>query len=151
MVTTYLTPEQARQLLTDLKPGSKIEVRKLPTGEIAVSDPTQTKEDILKEHYACLIGQPITVSDAADKYRIPRTTIFDWKNKGYVTVLETGYRLTMNEAEVAYCSDIYNRRKASGLGFRGSPLLDENGLEYELKHENLARYRRRRKKQDPQN
>lgn len=149
-MVTYLTQEQAQTLLTDLKPGSTIEVRKLPTGEIVVSDPTQTKEDILKEKFACLIGQPITVSDAAEKYGIPRTTIFDWKNKGYVTVLETGYRLTIDEAEMAYCSDIYNRRKASGLGFRGSPLLDEHGLEYELKHENLARYRRKRKT-NPQN
>lgn len=152
MVTTYLTPEQARKLLTDLKPGSTIEVRKLPTGEIAVSEnaPTRTKEDILKEKYACLIGQPITVSDAADKYDVPRRNIIEWARKDYIPILKEGgrgSRMELDEAEVAYCAGIYLRRKNTGVGFR-APLLDENGLEYQLKHPGLSRYRRRKKADD---
>lgn len=149
MVTTYLTPEQARKLLTDLKPGSTIEVRKLPTGEIAVSEnaPTQTKEDILKEKYACLIGQPITVSDAADKYNIHRRTILKWKDNGYITVLETGYQMKLDEADIAYCAKIYHERQKKGVGY-GAPLLDENGLEYQLKRPGLSHYRRRKKSDD---
>lgn len=146
MITT-LTPQQAQNLLTDLKPGDKIEIVKLPTGEIRVSDngtPQKTKEQIIQEKYGNLVGQPITVSDAAEKYGISsRVTIHNWAKKGYITIIEPGYQMTLDEADVAYCASIYKQKKESGLGYRG-PLLDEHGLPYELKRPKLATYRRRK-------
>ncbi len=51
--------------------------------------------------------------------------------------------MLFNEAEIAYCVDIYQNRKRVG----GVPLLDENGLPYELKHPELSAYRRRKRRQ----
>ena len=84
----------------------------------------------------------ITVTEAAEKYNVYRTTIIRWKGKGYIGVIQPGYRMTLNEAEVAYCAAIHHERKASGLGYRGVPLLDDEGLPYKLKHPELSRYRR---------
>ena len=53
--------------------------------------------------------------------------------------------MELDEAEVAYCAGIYHERKT--LGITRVPLLDENGLAYELKHPKLFEYRRRKKKQ----
>ncbi len=147
MVTTL---EQAKNLLTDLQPGDKIEIEITPTGEVIVNstknnikneNSTKTKNDILGETYADLIGQSITVTEAAKKYDVNRRNILRWKDKGYITVLESGYQMKLNEAEVAYCADIHKKKKKSGIGFH-APLFDENGLPYQLKHPALARYRR---------
>ena len=66
------------------------------------------------------------------------------KDKGYITVIEPGYQMKLNEAEVAYCVDVHNKKKEAGIGFRG-PLLDANGLPYQLKHPELAKYRREKR------
>lgn len=139
----------SEKALTQLIQTGKIEAVQLPTGELLVAaekngQKLQTKEQIIQEQYASLMKRPITVSEAAEKYDITRTTIIRWKDKGYITVLESGYQMTLDEAEVAYCADIYKSKKESGLGYRG-PLLDKNGLPYELKREKLALYRRRKR------
>lgn len=149
-----LTKSQLIDLLTNLPPETRIQVDQPPGSSLSVDilteekTVTQTKADILQAEYADLIGKEITVSDAAKKYNIPRQTILNWKNSNYITVLETGYRLILDEADVAYCADIYHDRKESGIGFYGSPLLDEDGLPYKLKHPSLAKYRRRKKEDE---
>ncbi len=156
MVTT-LTLEQVKNLLADFQPGDKIKIEMTPTGNFVVNSTrnstktknstktrhnTKTKKDILEEKYADLINQPITVTEAAEKYNVYRTTIIRWKGKGYIGVIQPGYRMTLNEAEVAYCAAIHHERKTSGLGYRGVPLLDDEGLPYKLKLPQLARCRR---------
>ena len=54
--------------------------------------------------------------------------------------------MELNEADVAYCAEIYHERKANKIGFR-APLLDEAGLPYQLKHPKLAKYRLKKRKQ----
>ncbi len=100
-----------------------------------------TKDDLLDKS---LIGQPITVTEAVQKYNIPQTTLLEWAKKGIVTVVEKGYRTKIDEADIAYCAKLYHERKNSGIGFR-APLLTDDGLPYELKHPKLAKYRQKKR------
>jgi len=129
--------------LISIPPGTRIKLE-LPTGETVI-EYVDTKQDILKQKYANLMGNPITISEAAAKYGVPRPTIQRWKDNGYITILELSYPAKFDEAEIKYCVDIYLEKKQLGLGFYGSPLLDEDGLPYQLKHPQLSEYRRRKK------
>jgi hypothetical protein len=58
-MSTTLTPTEAQKLLTNLSPGTKIEISKTPAGEIVVSEASETgrtKEDILKERYRIAVS-----------------------------------------------------------------------------------------------
>ena len=135
---------------------------KLPDGEIIVRTDTMTTpqddinarlKQIRREDFEHLRGQPITVSEAARKYgekyeiTLHRQTIWEWVEREYITVLEGGYRAKIDEADIAYCAAIQAVRKKYGVP-TGFPLLDESGRPGLLKHPNLSRYRRekRRKK-----
>lgn len=123
--------------------GAKITVE-LPNGrkEIYVK---ATKEQILRRDYSSLMGKPICVSDAVNKYHIPRSTVIDWIANQYITVLKPGYGMEINEAELAYCADVYKQRKEANTTRGGAPLLDSDGLPNSLKHPKLSAYRLRRK------
>jgi len=133
-----VTPAEARKILTNMRPGVNIEL--ITTEDrLIVSQPT--KADIIAEQYGKLVGTPITTSAAAEKYNVLRGTIHKWRNKGYISVIEDdGYRMMLNEADVAYCVDTYFAQKKSGH-VRGVPLFDDNGLPYKLKHPRLSEYR----------
>lgn len=122
-----LTPAQLADLLTNLPPGAKIEIKRTPTGDLIVSQ-TKTKTQLLEEKYSHLCGQGITISDAAKKYTVPRGAIDSWVYRsGYVSFFdESCYPKLINEAEVALCADIYRQRKATGTA--GLPYFDENDL-----------------------
>ncbi len=130
-------------VLTRLVQDGKIEAIQLD-GRVAVSEESlKTKEQIIKERFSCLVGQPITISEAVEKYHITsHQTIRNWVARGYVKVVDGGYPTKLDEADVAYCADVYRQRQALG----GVPLLDETGRPYELKRPELAEYRRRKKK-----
>lgn len=104
---------------------------------------TQTKEEIIADKFAHLEGQPITLSEAATKYDIPRGTIESWyyRAKYIQPIPPDSYPANFDEAEVAYLANIYHSRKETGSR---APLLDKNGLPYELKHPDLAQYRRKK-------
>jgi hypothetical protein len=135
-----------KNLLTNMPTGAKLEATKLSTGEIMVTTLEtymQTKEDILKERYEHLLGKTITVTEAAEKYQVPRSTLQSWiYRSGYIQINQDSYPQTVNEAEVAYCVDIYRQRRAQGSK---APLLDDDGSPYELKHPDLFRYRQNKK------
>ena len=153
---TTVTKEQLQELLTQLPPDAKIELETKPNGEInvgivveevVVNGKHQTKEDILQEEYSDLLNGWLTLTEAAKKYNVPKATLKTWiYRSNYIQNTKGSYPMTINEAEVAYCADIYHARKESGLGFYGAPLLDEDGLPYELKHPSIAEYRQRKKK-----
>lgn len=139
-----VSESEIKKLLKRFPHGVKISVE-MPNGEkFTVNKKPLTKQDIINENYADLIDVPITVSDAVKKYNVPKGTLHTWISKKYLAVLSAGYRMTINEADVAYCAAIYKRKKETGIGFRG-PLLDENGLPYQLKHPSLSLYRKKRK------
>lgn len=139
-----VTIAEAQQLLTRLQPGAKIEIERTPRGDIKLTN-GPTKEDILKAKYKHLMGKNITLSEAAKKYDVPRGTLDSWyRQSHYIKPVGHSYPAVFDEAEIAYCVDIYRQRR---LQKSKAPLLDENGLPYEIKHPNLASYRKRKKEQ----
>jgi len=98
---------------------------------------------ISREPFEHLRGKAITVTDGALKYGIHRTTIFKWIKQGFVHVLMPGYRMEVDEGDVAYCARVHDARK--DLGGQGTPLLDEAGRPYLIKRPKLSEYRRRKK------
>jgi len=158
-IPTYLPlPEAARRydlpenLLTQLIQAGKIDAVRLVSGEVLVpaNNDTQkirSKEQIIGKKFKDLIDQPITITEASEKYNIPGSTIREWIPLEYVHIINSGgYPMKLDESEIAYCAEVYHERKASGIR-SGAPLLDENGLPYELKHPELSEYRRRRRRQ----
>lgn len=58
--------------------------------------------DINRSQFAHLKG-PITLSEAAQKYRFNTGSLWRWIGKGEIQILEQdGYRVFVNEADVAY-------------------------------------------------
>ena len=122
----------------------------LPDGELLVAehdvDPrTKSKEQTIREDYGHLQGQTITITQAAkkygEKYGLHRNTILEWVRRGYITVLKPGYRMQLDEADIAYCARIYYERKLRGT-IAGVPLLNEDGTPYVLKYPDLAERKR---------
>jgi hypothetical protein len=134
----------SRKLLTQMAETGKIEAVQLPSGELLVSAENgqyKTKEEVIAEKYNHLQESWITVTEAAKEYKVLGRTIREWIAAKYIEVNKNVYPMEVNQADVAYCADIYHARK----GISGVPLLDENGLPYELKHPELAEYRQRKR------
>jgi hypothetical protein len=151
-IPTYLPLSEAadtyklsENVLTQLIQTGKIEAVRLPSGELLVpasnGSDLRSKHNVINQKFRDLCGKPITVTEAAEKYDLHRDTVLEWKKREYITVLKSGYRMELDEAEVAYCAEIYHQRQTTG-GTRGVPLLDENGLPYQLKYPDLAKRRR---------
>lgn len=121
--------------------GAKITVE-LPNGQ-KETYVKATKQQIIQQNYGNLIGQPITVTDAAEKYKVQRRLILEWKQIGYVAVIKDGYKMELDEADVAYCAGIHHKRN----GISGAPLLDGDGLPYMLRRPDLSEYRAKKRKQ----
>ena len=120
----------------------------LPDGKIVVNisgngtngdDINARLRAIKREDFEHLRGQAITVSEAAKKYGIIRRTIIRWADKGYCKIIVPGYRMELDEADVAYCAAIHEVRKKYKSR---APLLQEDGSPYLLIHPNLAKARR---------
>jgi len=127
-----------------------------PEGEIMVTqdnryvDVNESLIAIKKDDFVHLYKQPITMTEAADKYGLNRQLVFEWKQKGYVHIIQksTGRgrasRMLLDEADIAYCAKIHTIRRRAGV-HSGAPLLDQTGQPYLLKHPALSRYRREQK------
>lgn len=132
-------PPALVDLLKNLPAGATLGLTKLPTGEIVVTDePKRTKAELLEE-YAHLKGRGITITDAAERYGVPRSAVTDWVYRtGDVSfVKESSYPKLVDEAEVALCAKIYSERKAAGI--TGVPYFNPDGTEYEIKHPHRSR------------
>lgn len=145
-----LSPDDITTLLTNLPPGSTIELTKTPGGLIVTDsiDQPKTKQQILEERYAGLMGQGITMSEAAKKYDVPGGTIRRWvyQNNYISFVDQDSYPQTIDEAEIALCADIYKERQQAGI--TRVPYFDEEGCIIEdLKHPKLSEYRRKKRQQ----
>lgn len=106
----------------------------------------KTKAQLIAEKFPHLQGQGITLSEAADKYDVPRSTVETWFSvNGYIQTVEDSYPMKVDEAEVAYCAEAYHARREKGIHSR-IPLLDEQGLpNVERKHPELAEKRRQKR------
>ncbi len=113
-------------------------------GTVAVAE-NDLEQVITREQFVHLRGQAITVAKAVKQYKLNRITLRGWIDHGYIKVLKSGYGMTIDEADVAYCAAVY---QAQGGG-RGKRIFDENGQPYQMKHTEWAEYQReRRKKKD---
>jgi hypothetical protein len=112
-------------------------------GEWFVAD-TELQPDELRDKFKKLAGHPITVTDAADKYDVPYHTIRNWTRlyPNQLRVIESGYRMKLDEQDVAVCVTIYKQHKKARMV---APLFDEVGRPYQLKRPEIAAYRKRKK------
>ena len=165
-------PEAARKLgLSETELRQRVETGtilagNLPNGEIVVStdnvisgvlDINSRLRAIRRKDFEHLRGQPITVTEAVEKYgakfgsNLIGQTIRDWVKKDYIQVLREsvgrGSYMELDEADIAYCAAIQSVRKQAGVR-TGFPLLDETGRPGLLKHPNLSRYRREQRQSD---
>ncbi len=115
----------------------------------------QTKEEIIAAKFAYLCGQKISASEASRKYSeihcitISRPLFSRWSKLGYITVLERGYRLLLDEADVAYCAEVFAKKYKEYNGqLRGVSVFDENGNPYQLKYPEIAEQKRTQRRQN---
>lgn len=114
----------------------KIRAGKLPSGEIVVSEQdTQAQKPTAKEDlpefkkHAHLKGTPIWIGEAARKYNLLQQTISKWVKMGIIRRIgEEGYKVLVDEADVAYCAEIYHQR-----GGQGRWLFNSDGTPYQPK------------------
>ena len=165
---TYLTVEEAarkygvkKKVLTQLIADGMVQTQETSTGDVLVvaenngnSQEPQTKEEIITKKYAHLRGQTISASEASRRYsKIHRVPISNqlfsrWGQLGHITVLERGYRLQLDEADVAYCADIYARKYGEYQGqMSGVRIFDEEGNPYQLKYPEVAEQLREQRRQ----
>jgi hypothetical protein len=156
---TYLTVEEAarkygvkKKVLTQLIADGMVQTRETSTGDLLVvaenngnNQESQTKEEIIAEKFAHLREQPISASEASRKYSevhgvpISHVLFGRWAKAGYITVIERGYRLQMDEADVAYCAEIFAQKyQEYGGTMSGVRIFDEDGNPYQLKYPEVA-------------
>ncbi len=104
----------------------------------------QTKEEIITTKFAHLQGQPISASEASRKYsklhqvQISNELFSRWSRLGYIK-RKAGYRLQLDEAEVAYCAEIFTQKyQEYGGQMRGVRVFDTDGNPYQLKYPEVA-------------
>lgn len=163
-IPTYLPlPDAAlkfglsEKVLTQLIRAGKIEAAKLPSGELLVATDNgqyKTKEEIIAEEFSHLCDQTISTSEASRKYSkvygipIPQPNFSYWTKAGHIEVKSRGYRLQLNEADVAYCAKIYAEKyKEYGGQLQGVHIFDEDGNPYQLKYREVAKKMRSERRQ----
>jgi transposase len=137
---------QIETLLTNLAPGATLdlEIHKTTEGTLILRPQPASKEELLAEKYGHLRANELSLTQAAQKYDVPRGTIENWiyRAKYLQFSTETTHPKLINEAEMAYLAELYHQRLTTGSK---APLLDDNGLPYEVKYPELAATRRKRR------
>jgi hypothetical protein len=111
------------------KSDHKIAVRKNEELDLSV-----TKEELSEyKNHQNLRGVTISVREAARKYAVTLSTLQRWINKGFINKIgSVKIRVLVDEADVAYCVDIYTRMH----GKRGSWVFNVDGTPYIRKQQN---------------
>ena len=138
----YGIPEKT--LLERVKSGSIASAQR-PDGELLVAENNVDPSlNIKRDDFEHLRGQKISMSEASRKYQIAHANFSRWTKAGYIKVLERGWKVSMDEADVAYCVAIYNaKQEYYGGQLTGVPIFDENGDPYQAKYPEVAAYKRR--------
>jgi hypothetical protein len=168
MPATYFTLEEVahkfdlkKRVLTQLIEAGMIEAHETPQGELLVvadkngsnGQELGTKKEIIDANFAHLRGQKISASEASRKYSkkhgisIANELFSRWSRLGYIE-RESGYRLQLNEADVAYCAEVYAQKHKEYEGkLRGVRIFDEEGNPYQLKYPEVAEQLRAEREQ----
>ncbi len=101
----------------------------------AIQEKGLRKEDLPEyQKHAHLKGKPIWIAKAARDYKIAHQTILKWVRAGIIRTLgREANRLLVDEADVAYCAEIYRKR-----GKPGRVLFNPDGTPYKPKTGPLA-------------
>jgi len=101
----------------------------------AIQEKGLRKEDLPEyQKHADKRGKPIWISKASRDYQIPHPTILKWVRAGIIRTLgREANRLLIDEADVAYCAEIYRKR-----GKPGRILFNPDGTPYRPKTDSLA-------------
>jgi predicted site-specific integrase-resolvase len=97
-----------------------VEAAALPDGAIVISEASLNEQLVAKhlpgsQKYAHLKGKLIWLNEASRRYKIPQQTITRWVQKGILQrVSETGHRVYVDEAAMAYCAEVYHLRRGQG-------------------------------------
>ena len=110
-------------------------------GTVAVAE-SELNQTITREQFNHLRGQAISITQAAEKYQLKQMTIRRWIEHGYITILKDGHGMIIDEADVAYCTAVY---QAIGGG-QGKRIFDPSGHPYQMRHTDWADYQRERRK-----
>ncbi|RLD04577.1 MAG: hypothetical protein DRI32_05425 [Chloroflexi bacterium] len=98
---------------------------------------SKPKKEDLEEYkqFAHLAGKKIWATEAARRYGVLRSTISRWARLGYIARLDSdGYRVYLDEQDVAYCAAIYEER-----GGQGKRVFNRDGTPYKTKAEREAK------------
>lgn len=137
----YGIPEKA--LLERVKSG-RIASGQLPNGELLVAEnDVDPSLHIKREDFEHLRGRSISISEASRKYNVPHQNFSRWAKVGYIHVLERGWKVLIDEGDVAYCAAVYKAKYELYNGqMSGVTIFDENGSPYEPKYPEVAAYKR---------
>jgi len=126
-------------LLERIKSGT-LSAAKLPDGEYLVAEnELDPSLNIKREDFEHLRGRKISVSESSRKYNIPHTNFSRWAKLGYITVLERGWKVLLDEADVAYCAAVYHAKYQLYQGrMMGVSIFDKDGNPYRLKYREVA-------------
>lgn len=148
----------SKNVLTQLILTGKIEAVRLPSGELLVAaekngHEIRTKNELITKKFSHLRGQKISASEASRKYSeqhgtpIPYQNFSRWAKAGYIEIKNQGYRLQLDEADVAYCAEIYAEKYREYNGqMRGVTIFDENGNPYQIKYQEVAEQKRSKRR-----
>ncbi len=126
-----LSQARLRSLVESGKIRAGVIEGKMVVSEEEVREQAIVRKEDLPEYkkHAHLKGVPIWISEAERKYGVANPTISVWVKRGIIKVI--GYdknRKLIDEADMAYCAEIYNQRRGQGKW-----LFDKNGLPYKPK------------------
>ncbi|MBT7191481.1 MAG: hypothetical protein HN916_14965 [Anaerolineae bacterium] len=94
---------------------------------------TKPKKEDLEEYkqFVHLKEEPISISESTRKYGVSQRTLSRWANAKYIERLNSdGYRVYLNEQDVAYCATVYEERKG-----QGKRIFNKDGTPYQTKVE----------------
>jgi predicted site-specific integrase-resolvase len=113
----HTTPDELFRLIQS----GKIKPAMLNTGVLLVNKrDLPTRREDSKEYQAVqhLRGIGIGLRQAEEKYNVPYQTISRWVNRGLVARIsgetQRGQRVMVDEADVAYCAELYKRDPGRG-------------------------------------
>jgi hypothetical protein len=134
-------------LLERVKSG-RIASAQLPNGEYLVAEnDVDPSLNIRREDFKHLQGKKISMSEASRKYDVAQVNVSRWAKANYITILERGWQVLLDEGDVAYTGAVYKAKKEIYGKMQGVPVFNEAGKPYQLKYPDLAdRKRRQRRK-----
>ncbi len=107
--------------------------------------------NIKREDFERLRGQEISISEAARNYKIAPRTLSRWADAGYIHVIDRGWKVILDEVDVAYCGAVYKAKYDFYDGqMSGVPIFDEEGAPFQAKYPEMAAYRRKQRHRQKQ-